>query len=406
MFAVSHLTPAPFTQEVVRALLEGGEKVSFFTTLTPDGQDWAARGLRILRGGGSRRLANLPAGIAQTYPWREVMRLALGRCSVGETTTDRVFHWARDGFDAWVARHMCAPFQLIYGYETECLETFRAAKAAGIRRVLDLPSPEHDFVENLLRAERERFPELQSPARKRLDAFQPERTARRHEEFKLANLVCANSTFTRDTWISAGLDGTKIITLPLGAPTPDVRGADGGSRGSGPLRLVWAGTFSVRKGAHYLLEAWQSCRPPHAQLDVYGTVSLPTALTRNLPAGVTFHGPVPRTRVLTAFSAADALVFPTLCDGFGLVVNEALSRGLPVITTQRAGAADLVEHGRNGLIIPAASSESLVAALEWCATHRDCLREMRTAALQSAMRWQWGDYRQALRKALRAPNRT
>ncbi len=46
MFAVSHLLPAPFTQQVVLAFLESGAETRFFTTLTPSGRDLAARALR------------------------------------------------------------------------------------------------------------------------------------------------------------------------------------------------------------------------------------------------------------------------------------------------------------------------------------------------------------------------
>jgi len=401
VLAVSHLLPAPFTQQVVLALLEAGEQTRFFTTLTPDGSDLAARALRLIGAGRSRALRDIPPGMTETYPWREAVRLTLGRLSRDELLRDRIFHWGRDGFDAWVARRMKPPFRLVYGYETECLETFRAARANGVRTVYDLPSPDHDFVEGLLRQEGERFPELRTPARRRFEELQAERTARRHEEFRLADVVCANSQFTKSTWADAGMNAGKIITLPLGAPEPDPTGSDGGTQGTGPLRLVWAGTFSVRKGAHYLYEAWRKWAAGNdATLDVFGSVNLPASLKVESGSGLTFHGPVPRDRVLAAFKAADALVFPTLCDGFGLVVNEALSRGLPVVTTRRAGASDLIRSRENGLLIEHGSVPALVEALDWCATHREELRAMRPEALSTAAAWQWKDYRRALRETL------
>ncbi len=401
MLAVSHLLPAPFTQQVVLALLESGGTTRFFTTLTPDGTDLAARALRLVGAGRSRALRDIPSGVTKTYPWREAVRLALGRVSHDEVLRDRAFHWGRDGFDNWVARQMRPPFRLVYGYETECLETFRAARANGIRTVYDLPSPEHDFVEGLLRQEGERFPELRTAARRRFEELQTERTARRHEEFRLADMVCANSNFTKQTWVAAGLDAAKVVTLPLGAPVPDAAGRDGGTHGQGPLRLAWAGTFSVRKGAHYLLDAWRTwAAGKHATLDVFGSVSLPASLRVEATPALRFHGPVPRARVLAAFHESDALVFPTLCDGFGLVVNEALSRGLPVITTRRAGAADLIRDGENGRLIEHGSVEALAAALDWCVTHREELRAMRPAALATAAAWQWKDYRRVLGQTL------
>lgn len=401
MLAVSHLLPAPFTQQVVLAFLESGAETRFFTTLTPSGRDLAARALRAFGVGRSRALRDIPAAVAETYPWREVARLVLGRVSRDELLRDRVFHWGRDGFDEWVARQMRPPFQLVYGYETECLETFRAARANGIRTVYDLPAAEHDFVERLMEEEVGKYPAFLTEGRRQFRALRAERTARRHEEFRLADQVCANSSFTRDTWVAAGLDARKVTVLPLGAPAPDAAGASGGSGGSGPLRLVWAGKFSMMKGAHYLLEAWRAWDGRrHARLEVFGSVSLPAALAMEQVSGITFHGQVLRDRLLAAFREADALVFPTLCDGFGMVVNEALSRGLPVITTRRAGAADLIRDGENGRLIEHASVPALLEALDWCVSHREKLRAMRTAALATAAAWQWSDYRRSLRQIL------
>jgi len=109
-----------------------------------------------------------------------------------------------------------------------------------------------------------------------------------------------------------------------------------------------------------------------------------------------FHGSVARPELFEAFEAADVLMFPTLSDGFGMVVTEAFARGLPVITTDQAGASDLVEHEKNGLIIPAGDPESVRRALNWCLENRERLGEMRCAALASAKGWQWSDYRRAL----------
>ena len=107
-------------------------------------------------------------------------------------------------------------------------------------------------------------------------------------------------------------------------------------------------------------------------------------------------GSVPKEDLFAAFERADVLVFPTLADGFGMVVTEAFSRGLPVITTDKAGASDLVVHKWNGFIIPAADSNAITETLQWCLDNREALYEMRFAALQTARQWQWPDYRRKL----------
>jgi glycosyltransferase involved in cell wall biosynthesis len=96
---------------------------------------------------------------------------------------------------------------------------------------------------------------------------------------------------------------------------------------------------------------------------------------------------------LAAFDTSDVRVFPTLSDGFAMVVTEAFACGLPVITTDQAGASDLVRHGENGLIVPAGDALALRDALHWCLDNRLKVYEMRFAASETTKRWRWTDYR-------------
>ena len=111
--------------------------------------------------------------------------------------------------------------------------------------------------------------------------------------------------------------------------------------------------------------------------------------------------PVSKSLLFELYREADVLIFPTLCDGFGMVVTEAFSQGLPVITTSRAGAADFVRSGENGIIIPAADADAIARALDWCIKHRAELRAMRHRAIEAAARWQWQDFRRELIGQLR-----
>ncbi|HZK40465.1 MAG TPA: glycosyltransferase family 4 protein [Atribacterota bacterium] len=64
------------------------------------------------------------------------------------------------------------------------------------------------------------------------------------------------------------------------------------------------------------------------------------------------------------FSMADFFVFPTHNDAWGFVINEALYYGLPVISTDQAGAIELIENGKNGLIIPDNDHDALVKSMK------------------------------------------
>jgi glycosyltransferase involved in cell wall biosynthesis len=72
---------------------------------------------------------------------------------------------------------------------------------------------------------------------------------------------------------------------------------------------------------------------------------------------------------------AELLVFPSLHDGFGFVVAEAMASGLPVIVTSSAGASEWVSPG-SGWVVPPADSDALTAALIDAMSRRSELTEM------------------------------
>jgi glycosyltransferase involved in cell wall biosynthesis len=93
-------------------------------------------------------------------------------------------------------------------------------------------------------------------------------------------------------------------------------------------------------------------------------------------------------------------VFPTLCDGFGLVVAEALAQGLPVLTTREAGAADLIREGENGFLMEAASVEVLRGKLEEIRGQKQRLIEMCPACLRTAQGNSRAKYQAHIRKVV------
>lgn len=402
---LAHLMPAPFVQQVGRALYEADLLNQFTTTLVDDPDaTWLNSACQLARlfkfdlahQLSRRAVTEFPSALIKSYPLPEILRLILARIDNDKRPTDMVFHWGLNQFDQWVAKEMLGS-NAVYGYEYGCLATFQAAKRNGMGCIYDVPSPEHDFVENLLEAEFSHFPDIQTPYRRYCRARQESRTERRRQEWQLADVIIANSEFTKASYVAAGVEEHKVRVVPYGAPPVHPEAAASHVATNEPIQFLWAGTFSVRKGAHYLLQAWQQMHASgKAQLKVFGAMGLPDALLSSVPDSIQFSGTIPRSELYQIYRNSDALVFPTLCDGFGMVVTEAFAQGLPVITTNRAGAADLVQDGVNGLIVPAGDAAALADALEWCTNHRAELAAMGQAARETAAGWQWSDYRQTL----------
>jgi glycosyltransferase involved in cell wall biosynthesis len=355
-------------------------------------------------------MPELPLDRVLSYPWRELVRQAASRLERGGVLGDRVWEWAETGFDRWAAAHGLHDATAVYGYEHACRTSLETGRRRGLFCIYDVPAPEHEFTHRILRRELAKYPEIVDGYQRRIGRpeIHQRRDRRRRREWQSADMVIANSTFTRDSFRgyedpdnpAKGLE--KVAVIPYGAPPPDAAGLNGGSAGVGPLRFLWAGTFSLRKGANYLLEAWRRAglKPSAARLDIYGSVTLPERLVALAPEGFHFHASIPRDELYSKYCQSDAFVFPTLCDGFGMVATEAFSRGLPVLTTRSAGAGDLIREKTNGLLVAPADADALAESLIWCVENRTALRAMREEALRTAQQWQWRDYRAALLKAV------
>jgi glycosyltransferase involved in cell wall biosynthesis len=404
---------APSIQHAARALYDAGQLERFVTSVRDDpsskvqrmaaaagklvGRDLSAQFRR-------RAVTEVPAEKVEAHPMRELIRLAAGSLDSDGRLTDIVWERAELGFDRLVAKSLKAATTGVYGYEHSSLFTFERARSLGIRVAYEMPAPETMFVQRVLESEMAKFPELRTAYHRHTAKRDGRRTERRRAEWNCADTVIVCSEYTKRSFSQAGLDVAKVHVIPLGAPAagPGEEAVQGGAGRDRPLTFLWAGTFGIRKGAHYLLEAWRTGGfGRNATLKVFGAVDLPDRILKPLPAGIELCGSVPRSELMKHYRSSDALVFPTLCDGFGMVVTEAWSRGLPVITTDCAGVADLVETGRNGLLIRAGSAAAIAESLEWCMSHREELRAMRAPSLATAAGWQWSDYRRSLAGCLR-----
>ena len=120
------------------------------------------------------------------------------------------------------------------------------------------------------------------------------------------------------------------------------------------------------KGVDILVTAFRGLTDPDLRLVVAGSGPAERRL-RDLAAGddrISFPGYVSGTAHADLFAAADVFVLPSLVDCWGLVVNEALHHGVPVVTTTAVGARELVADGRAGVLVPPGDSEALRTALE------------------------------------------
>ena len=100
---------------------------------------------------------------------------------------------------------------------------------------------------------------------------------------------------------------------------------------------------------------------------------------------------------MNEFHKNDVLIFPSLVEGFGQVILEAMSSGLPVICTPNTAGRDLFLTGDEGIIVPIRSVDALVQKIEWCMANKSELSEMGRIALETAKSFTWEKFRKEIR---------
>jgi glycosyltransferase involved in cell wall biosynthesis len=136
------------------------------------------------------------------------------------------------------------------------------------------------------------------------------------------------------------------------------------------LRVGYIGTFRHTKGLHVLLKAMRDLSPDRVHLDVYGEFGhFPEydALVRDLAKDlrhVSFHPVFPNEHLQRVFASLDVLVMPALWyENSPLVVLSSLSFKTPVVASNVGSLADLITHGKNGLLFEMGNARDLASQL-------------------------------------------
>jgi glycosyltransferase involved in cell wall biosynthesis len=278
----------------------------------------------------------------------------------------------------------------VYAYEDAARSTFQRAARRGVPRIWDLPIPHYATLETMWRTQSQRWPGAMGAA----PPLEPEwKRQRKDAELSLATIVSVASASTRESLEAVGTK-TPIRVIPYGFPADAFYSKVGAS--NGPFNVIAVGTQDLRKGTPYLLEAWKRAGLKDARLTLVGPLRLSASFLASY-AGLFKHiAHVPRAALGDVYRAADIMAFPTLGDGFGLVMQEAMCCGTPVITTRNGGGPECITNGKNGWLIPAANIDALVEALRYCSENRDDVTLVGRAARARAETWTWSDYAKAV----------
>ena len=199
-----------------------------------------------------------------------------------------------------------------------------------------------------------------------------------------ADAVVTVSEHSRRELVAAGVPAAKVHVVHEGIATPPPTGGWPDAWPGPGLRLLQLGRLEPRKRPELAIETLRRLDAP-AALVVAGEGPREALEARAAGLPVRFTGRVPEADKWRLYDSADVLLFGSTLEGFGLVVAEAQSRGVPVVAAAGTATEEALVDGTTGVLAPP-DPDAFAAAVRSVAGRRE---EMGAAAREFARRFDW-----------------
>ncbi len=404
----SHPTGNANVRAALNGLMDAGMLGEFHTTIASyPGNVWdrvgkTKLGREINRRTYDERLRSMTV----QHPFRELGRMfsnrlkwsSLTRHETGPFCIDAVYH----ALDRNTARRLQGnpkSFGGAYAYEDGALETFAAAKELNLARVYDLPIAYWQTLRQLLLEETERLPGWAITLAGGV-TDSPAKLERKTRELELADAVICPSQFVAGSIPEKSRAEKKIVVAPFGSPPVAPRKEGVRTPDNGKLRVLFAGSMSQRKGLGDLFAAMKLLDRSDVELIVMGAPQAPIDFYHNEFPKFTHEQSRPHAQVLELMRSCDVFCLPSIVEGRALVMQEAMSQGLPLIITPNTGGEDLVDEGVTGFLVPIRRPDKIAEKIGWFADNRGAILNMSQAAQVKAAGLTWEMYGKTVTKAI------
>lgn len=209
------------------------------------------------------------------------------------------------------------------------------------------------------------------------------------EEYDTADYIAVPSQFVRQSFVDQGFPVPRLLVNPYGT---DLSAFHPAREPHEKFRILQVGQVSIRKGFHYVIQAFQRAAIPNSELVFVGSVTEQARkyLDRHRPSGVVANGPVPQEQLPELYAAADVACLASVEEGLALVLLQAAASGLPIVCTTNTGGSDVVGSD-GGIVVPPADPNALAEAftlLHQDGELRSCMGRAARSRSEAEFGWQ------------------
>ncbi|WP_158558928.1 glycosyltransferase family 4 protein [Rhodoferax lacus] len=323
------------------------------------------------------RNEGIPDTLVHTFPWVNASYMAFPwKHHLSRTTVQAWENLNALTFSRWTQSKL-VDCDVYVGLSGSGLRAGLKTQARGGHYVCDRGSAHIRAQDQLLREEHD----LWSVPYAGID---PRTIEREEAEYAAADCITVPSTFSIQSFLEQGVRQEKLRLLPYGV---NLKRFEPVSKPPvGEFNVLFVGGMSLQKGVQYLVQAYSRIQHPNKSLTFVGSPS--AALIKLLddkglwPTDAKVLGHVPQQDLKHIMSTSHVMVLPSIQEGFGMVMAQAMACGCPVIASDNTGGHDLFENGVSGYLVPIRNVDALAGRMQLLADHPEQQREMAHKALQ------------------------
>ncbi|HLH34439.1 MAG TPA: glycosyltransferase family 4 protein [Alloacidobacterium sp.] len=282
---------------------------------------------------------------------------------------------------------LAGQIDIVHTWPLGALETLQAATRLGIPTVLERPNAHTGFAMEVVRQECQRLGVTLPPDHEH--AYNAEKLHKEEQEYRLATRLLCPSDFVVKTYLDRGYAPQQLARHIYGydeaAYYPSSEPRDAKRR----LTMLFVGVCAVRKGVHYALEAWLKSPASRDGIFLIAGEFLPdyeqklAPMLRHPSVKVLGH----RKDVPDLMRKSDVLVLPSIEEGFGLVIAEAMGSGCVPLVSE--ACTEICSHMKTGLVHGVGNVEELCQHITTLHRDRALLERLRAASLEVAPKITW-----------------
>ena len=277
-------------------------------------------------------------------------------------------------FGKWVAKQLIDE-DIVTTWGLSALPIIERARQLGMTVIVERGSSHATYQRDILMEEYEKWGVSTKALR---NSFSQARMDQELLEYKLANYISIPSSFVERTFLANGITRDKLIKVPYGVNLQEFKQIP---KKDNIFRVVFAGGMTLRKGVHYLLQAFAELNLPNAELWlVGGKLSEIDLFFSRYKGKFNYFGHQPQVKLHEFYSQCSVFVMNSIEEGMAMVQAQGMACGLPVICTTNTGGDDLIESGIEGFIIPIRNVDALKEKILYLYENRELCFEMGQAA--------------------------